>query len=428
MKIITLTIKENKAFINSPYHADLIEAIKEIHYSARKWESPNWVVDLSQTEKSTRNNLEYLREICNRYAEETGWLFVDKTQPETINIEEIHYDLLINVLDKLPNYSLSLTSWQNQNKHGLKNILQIQLDIFLDNKELFNELKNASLSIWKKNFAMCGFGFHEKDTMGAFSFKVLANLEIIQKLGAMKTKYLQIIKGKITNSFKDEFTIHAQDNNDNLYIGYPIEKFDHESVKFSNSSWQLLIQDEQIYFIESVEEIFDYYCKKGQSFFWIGRIGHAIGSNDEIVSRKFHELHLDEWLEDKILSLSTGEITPPKWSNRKFTLSEYTHPFDIVSENANKFTWQDEGKDFLNTTTTKIKAQKQELINQEIAKKTAEITENAEGYSDNFLKVELASFARKFGVEFKKSWAKPILITALCEKQEWVDYLVEKFL
>jgi hypothetical protein len=422
MKEITLKITDNSIQIESPYDAELVDDIKGLDRTQRKYVEGKWICVLEDPNQrpEEQTNLEYLQEICQQCADRQGWIFSDYTVKSDQNIQaqkqeaiaeslEQHVIKFLAVLEELPSGSLKLIRWGSTT-------LEVQLENYLGEDEdgyiLFMRLKNASSGAFKP-LALASFDF--KMTRG-FVFKVANDPRIVRKLLKMNTRYLVDRSDLQISQVFDDGTAHFTNNDGKQWVGVAIKLCKTTENNYSAQSWEVYADENSIYYVCNNEKIVENYL--GQSSYSIvgfgGSFGH-IAPRDAELPKMIEELHLIQWFENWATNLLGSDLKKGH-RYKGFKIKDYDHPANNLIEYYSKFK-QRSGLDpeQMQFAIDQIEAMKFAAANSAIANAKTTAIVDAVNLLNRYTKIELLVIAQKYNISVKKSAAKPAIIVIIGE-------------
>ncbi len=342
MNTIKLTKEpDNRIIIDCKYDATLVSDIKGLHPSQRKWDGECWIVlDDSNQKPEEETNLEYIRRIAAECCDRRGWRLMDYTgiPDEEINVQreadrkaylDAHVQAVTTVLDKLPQRSLRIIKWGK--------IIELQLNFYLDDQDLFHELKNACFSIWKSNMITnldlkTGFGF---------VFEMAADERIVRKLIEVGTTNFKKHELEVTHEFEDGIA-HFIDSTGKHWWGCDFHKFKTEDLDYDHREWEVALTRDRVYCVQNTDRYISICLKDNHTgrIYFGGAFAVAYSKKSQL-PKEIKQLHLKEWFAEWANDhLASNDYSPQPWA-RDTSLrypSGWMHPADSIVEHYHKFT------------------------------------------------------------------------------------------
>ena len=426
--VVSIKQEGDVILIQPPYSLEFVAALKEaIPQRDRKWESPYWRVELVY--------LDVVRLTVSDIAQREAWEVLDYTSETQEAVEahkqeiaqntlDRHVEAVLAVFSKLPPRALRLVEWQD-------GYLTFELATFLENKDLFRELAQASLELYRPTIL---FGGSKRKF--SHTFRVAEDERILCGL----CKYARItpigdVYGSHTNveyfhvreltiqAHFDDGVGHFIDERDGLWVGFPYQHIDWD-ISWSRESWQVACINGSVYRIFRYEVVIKKLIAVQEYQYANPGVGFAVArSHPSYVARFVQQAHIEEWFQtwgnDVVRSetLTASPLTKPHWYD-----FAWDHPADELlahisftraggPEMCTLLGWDRAAVDLYRQ---RIKQLKEQAAQRVIADMKIRSPELALPKLQSMTIKDLRELGAKWDIDLKKSWGKERMIQVLC--------------
>ncbi|MBD2503957.1 hypothetical protein [Anabaena azotica] len=412
-KTIELRIQGNSIVIKAPFDRNLIEDIKVIPKTQRRWADPEWILALidPNQQPDQETNLEYLIRVCRENAKRLGWRFVDYSASSEAEIKadkakstEELIDEFLAVVDELPNGALKLIRW-------FRDRLQLQLNYYLSEEvggyDLFMRLYNASQEAFKLGLMMSG----ESRADWGFVFNIPYRDRVIRKLGEKNTTFIKYHHDLVPVRQFDDRVVHFHKGEEH-YFGIPMSECDPSEINWQSQSWELFDIGNTVYWVCETKKFVDAWAMASK--YSVAHFGGNFGlvyERPEQLSNRVTLFHLEEWLEAHIQKLAEMPPVCRSAAPWKYRAGAWGHPLDH---------YFDKGV---------VQPQIRELIESQKVIKAQEAVDSDRANAIELAKAKLrgytkAELLKKYSSFLKSSWDKERILSTICT-QEFAEKILE---
>jgi hypothetical protein len=415
-------------FLKIPYLAQFLEELKDIIPSEdRAWEKPLWKVRVAY--------LTQIRKIVYGLGKQEDWEVYDLTaeteeelhaHQREVEQQEIegHVAAICTVLNKLPRRALRLVSW----KEG---ILDLELSRFLDDKELFLELAQASLHSYRPSIL---FGGSKREGTQTFLFKeeprilralctYAGSLTPTQNRFASDVEHLVVRTGLFLLHRFDDMIVHLESVEHVLWVGIPYQRI-LDDLTYARDHWEVQWIEDTLYRLFPVEETLEKLLAVAESQYVNPGVGFAVAQrHPSQVAQVVAFMHIGAWFREwgnaRVQSMTLTQRfrdDTPCWHTH-----DWEHPADLLLSH---LSWTRSGgptmalllgwtQDDIPVFRQRIRALKEQKVAQVLEEMVTHAAELALPLLEARTISDLLALGERHTLELRKSWSKAKIVGVL---------------
>ena len=415
---IRLSFQEEELILEAPYHEGLVVKLKQLPQNDRRFDGRTWRI--------AKDCKDIIRPWCEEAAAELGAVFLDFI---TLSEEEIgdrkrlfkakllaqKETAFLELMQKFPQRCFALIAWSEET-------LFINLQVYLDDKDLFKSLIDASVS-HKNDYSIIG---NNPRQMPGWVFELPRSSQIIKVLIDNKTQYLE--RHELNLKSKKEDGVQFLDAQGELWFGLLLDRIPAQLLNTNDTvaAWTLAFHGGQYFlvspfhlFLESLIK-----CKLGR---FVPRFTEPILvpildhlALSQILERCGLQEAYRDWFKD--LNNSLNSQTECYFEQAQNTMSMFWEFWDCTDEEEKQRLQK-----FGCLNFAEIEASKKVIVEQKIKVERLQREQQIKAapqkaeqlLRNSYTKDQLLHLSGIHGVEIKKSWKKGEMIEAILNSSNY---------